>query len=131
MINSSIDSIKTLSERRHSNRHSARKLESRFAILFTKVNPVPYTNTIQNLGGYIVDTPQLGNVLICDKIARTYKFLYCLAKGIPIVTPNWLSQSAECGKFQPTDSYLIIDKNAEKRFEFSLKKSLGNVFTVT
>lgn len=81
---------------------------------------------IEHLGGFIVDKPQFGNVLICDRISRTFKFLYCLAKGLPIVTPNWLSKSSECGQFQPTDSYLIKDKNAETRFSFNLKKSLGS-----
>lgn len=124
---SSADSLKTLPKRRHSDRTlNTRKSHSdRLSILFTKVNPAPYTKIIENLGGFIVDTPQLGNVLICDKISRTFKFLYCLAKGLPIVSPNWLSKSAECGQFQPTDSYLIIDKNAEKRFNFNLRKSLG------
>lgn len=122
------DHFATLSKRRLSDRHTARKSRStdRLGILFTKVNPAPYTKIIENLGGFIVETPQCGNVLICDRISRTFKFLYCLAKGLPIVTPAWLSKSAEYGKFQPTDTYLIIDKNAEKRFNFNLKTSLGN-----
>lgn len=117
------------SKRRHSDRHSARKSHSaRLCILFTKVNPAPYTKIIENLGGSIVDTPQFGHVLICDSVSRTFKFLYCLAKGLPIVTPTWLSKSSERGYFQPTDSYLIVDHNAEKRFNFNLKISLGKHF---
>lgn len=124
----SADNIETLSKRRHSDRNSTRKFPSnRLCILFTKVNPAPYTKIIENLGGSIVDTPQLGGVLICDKISRTFKFLYCLAKGLPIVTPNWLAKSAERGYFQPTGDYLIADKVAEKRFNFNLKKSLGKL----
>lgn len=127
----SADNIEILSKRRHSDRHSTRKLHSnRLCILFTKVNPAPYTKIIDNLGGSVVDTPQLGGVLICDKISRTFKFLYCLAKGLPIVTPNWLAKSAERGYFQPTDSYLITDIAAEKRFNFSLKKSLGKLLWI-
>lgn len=83
-------------------------------------------STIQNLGGCIVDTPQLGNVLICDKISRTFKFLYAISKGIPIVSSHWLDVSAEQNEFQSLDNYLVIDKNVEKRFNFNLRKSLGN-----
>lgn len=124
MARSTTDFHDAYSKRRLSNRNSSRK-SSKLCILFTKVNPTPYTSIIENLGGFIVDTPQFGNVLVCDRISRTFKFLYCLAKGIPVVTPNWLSKSAEYGQFQPTDLYLISDKTAEKRFNFNLKKSLG------
>lgn len=106
--------------RRHSTRQS-----TKFSILFTKVNPQPYINLIKDLGGSIVDTPQLGNILICDKISRTFKFLYALAKGIPIVTSRWLDASAKNGEFAPTEPYLTTDSVAEKRFNFSLRKSLG------
>lgn len=124
----SADNIEILSKRCQSDRNSARKTNSnRLCILFTKVNPAPYAKIIENLGGSVVDTPQFGSVLVCDKISRTFKFLYCLAKGLPIVTPNWLTKSAERGYFQPIDSYLITDKAAEKRFNFNLKKSLGKL----
>lgn len=88
---------------------------------------MPYINVIQNLGGFVVDTPQLGDVLICDKISRTFKFLYALAKGIPIVSSRWLEISAKNGEFEPTESYLTVDKVAEKRFKFSLRSSLGSI----
>lgn len=96
-----------------------------FAILFTKINSAPYTKAIQELGGFIVDTPQLGDVLICDKISRTFKFLYSLSKGIPIVSSLWLDSSIKNGAFESTEPYLVMDKLSEKRFHFSLKKSLG------
>lgn len=52
--------------------------------------------------------------------------MLALTKGIPIVTSKWLEKSLETEKFLPTDPYLTIDKAAEKRFKFNLKKSLGN-----
>lgn len=113
-------------KRRSSDRPSTR-YSSRPSILFTKVNSAPYANMIQNLGGCIVDTPQLGTVLICDKISRTFKFLYALSKGIPIVSSHWLDASGQRGEFEPTDPYLVVDKNSEKRFRFSLKRSLGKL----
>lgn len=116
-------------KRRNSERTSIRKYIRR-AILFTKVNSAPYAKPIQDLGGYVVDTPQLGDVLICDKISRTFKFLYAISKGIPIVTSQWLDASIKSGVFVPTDPYLVADKISEKRFHFSLKQSLGNLFKI-
>lgn len=123
--NSSLEHIK----RRNSERISSRKFIRR-AILFTKVNSAPYAKSIQDLGGYIVDTPQLGDVLICDKISRTFKFLYALSKGIPIVTSQWLDMSIKNGTFVDYDPHLVVDKTSEKRFHFNLKNSLGNLLKI-
>lgn len=84
-----------------------------------------FTHIIQQLGGFMIDTPQIGDILICDKIYRTFKFLFAVCKGIPIVRSTWLEMSHKHGKFEPTDPYLLTDYDAEKRFGFSLKKSIG------
>lgn len=118
------NSLSTI-QRRSSDRQLNRRTP-KYSILFTKVNPAPYINIISKLGGCIVDTPQFGNVLICDKISRTFKFLYAISKGIPIVSSHWLDVSEKYGKFEPAENYLVVDKNVEKRFNFNLKKSLGN-----
>ncbi|XP_031631860.1 uncharacterized protein LOC116346097 [Contarinia nasturtii] len=118
------DSLNLLpTNRRNSERVSTRN-STRQAILFTLVNPAPYTTVIPKLGGCIVDTVQLGTVLICDRVGRTFKFLYAMSKGIPIVSSRWLDVSAKNGEFEPTNSYLLVDKNSEKRYQFNLKKSL-------
>lgn len=110
--------------RRRSDRSSTRKSE-RLAILFTQVKPAPYVKAIEKLGGFIVDTPQLGGVLICDKISRTFKFLYALSKGLPIVSSHWIDTSIKHGQFHPPDNFLIVDDKNEGRFRFKLRKSLG------
>lgn len=97
-------------------------------ILFTKVDPViskPFAQIIQKLGGCSIETPQIGDVLICDKVYRTFKFLFALCKGIPIVRSKWLEVSNKNGAFEPTEPYLLIDYDAEKRFNFTLKESIG------
>lgn len=121
--------LPTTSNRRYSERFSTRKTVP-FAVLFTQVKPAPYTDIIQQLGGCVVDKPQLGSVLICNEISRTFKFLFALARGIPIVTSKWLEQSAATSAFVSTEPFLTIDKKAEKRFKFSLKKSLGTFLFV-
>lgn len=98
-----------------------------YSILFTQTKPDPFIKVIPQLGGCIVDTPQLGNILICDKVSHTFKFLYALAKGIPIVSPRWLEKSAKYGEFQSTEPYLLNDKKAEAKYAFSLRRSLGNL----
>lgn len=84
---------------------------------------------LKHLGGFIVDTPQLGSVLVCDQVFRTFKFLYAICRGIPIVTSKWLDASNEMGTLLPFDTFLLIDEKAEKRFHFNLKKSLGKHYS--
>lgn len=117
---SSFDSL----QRRRSDRSASRK-SVRFAIFFTNVNSVPYAREIERLGGYIVDTPQLGGILICNKISRSFKTLYALSRGLPIVTSQWLDESIKNGAFLSPESFIIVDAVAEKRFNFNLRKSLG------
>lgn len=97
-------------------------------ILVTKIDSAmsqQFTHIIKQLGGFLIDTPQIGDILICDKVYRTFKFLFAVCKGIPIVRSTWLEMSHKNGKFEPTDPYLLTDFDAEKRFNFSLKKSIG------
>lgn len=116
--------------RRQSNRASRPNstVDLPVSILFTKVNPKPHVSHIKSLGGFIVDTPQLGTILICDTALRTFKFLYAIIKGIPIVTSKWLDASYKAGTFVPVNSFLLTDIEAEKRFQFSLKRSLGKIY---
>lgn len=116
--------------RRQSNRAGRPNstVDSPVNILFTKINPKPYVHDIKSLGGFIVDTPQLGTILICDTTIRTFKFLYAIIKGIPIVTSKWLDASRKAATFVPLDSFLLTDIEAEKRFHFSLKQSLGKIY---
>lgn len=101
-------------------------------ILFTKVDSTTskhYAEIVKKLGGCLIDTPQLGDILVCDKVYRTFKFLFALCKGIPIVSSKWIEVSSRNRRFSPTEHYLLLDKDAEKRFNFSLKKSLGEFYS--
>lgn len=64
------------------------------------------------------------NVLVTDKVRRTYKFLCALAKGIPIVTIDWLRDSESAEQFLDWESYILKDPAAEAKFGFRLRKSL-------
>lgn len=51
-----------------------------------------------------------------------------MAKGIPIVSSEWLLQIKENRyKNLDTDPFILNDRDAEKRFEFSLKQTLRTI----
>lgn len=64
------------------------------------------------------------NVLVTDKVRRTYKFLCALAQGIPIVTIDWLRDSESAAQFLDWKGYILKDPAAEAKFGFRLRKSL-------
>ncbi|CAD7080800.1 unnamed protein product [Hermetia illucens] len=108
-------------------RKSNRTTKARIA--FTKMDSKAYEKHIEKIGGIIVDDPLDSTVLITDKIYRTWKFLSAMGKGIPIVNIKWLHDTLDYKERKmPThpncEDYLLRDPNAEKRFKFSLRKSL-------
>lgn len=71
-----------------------------------------------------MDDPELCTVLVTDKVRRTYKFLCALAKGVPIVSIDWLNDSETAAQFLDWENYILKDPAAEARFGFRLRKSL-------
>lgn len=82
------------------------------------------------------------------KVKRTAKFLCAVARGIPIVSLEWLQKSKAKGKFEgiffknileqffadlfffsDAQSYLLVDKDAEENFGFSLADTLNKAQT--
>lgn len=72
-----------------------------------------------------MEDPAKCDVLVTDKVRRTYKFLCALAKGIPIVTIDWLRDSESAAQFLDWEGYLLKDPAAEAKFGFRLRKSLN------
>ncbi|KAL6255044.1 hypothetical protein P5V15_013377 [Pogonomyrmex californicus] len=95
-------------------------------ILFTGITE-DYSKIIKMLGGSKVDDPANCTVLVTDKVRRTYKFLCALAKGIPIVTIDWLNDSETAAQFLNWENYILKDPVAEAKFGFRLRKSLDKV----
>ena len=48
----------------------------------------------------------------------------CLARGIPIVSVNWLDDSNKVSHFLDWEDYILQDRDAETNFKFNLKESL-------
>lgn len=71
-----------------------------------------------------MEDPANCTVLVTDKVRRTYKFLCALAKGIPIVTIDWLRDSETAARFLEWENYILKDPATEAKFSFRLRKSL-------
>ncbi|XP_050455965.1 putative uncharacterized protein DDB_G0282133 [Cataglyphis hispanica] len=96
---------------------------ARHRVLFTGTTE-DYSNIVKTLGGNKVEDPAKCSILVTDKVRRTYKFLCALAKGIPIVTINWLKDSESATRFLDWENYILKDPVAEAKFGFRLRKSL-------
>lgn len=109
---------------RASHRLSTRPAKTTHQVLFTGLNDPRLQTTVQNLGGKVMEKPEDCNVLVTDKVRRTYKFLCMMGRGKPIVSPDWLLKSQKSGRFLDPWEFLLNDKENETKFKFSLKKSL-------
>ncbi|XP_064407970.1 mediator of DNA damage checkpoint protein 1 isoform X2 [Latimeria chalumnae] len=95
-----------------------------YKVMFTGVMDENGEALIHKLGGEMADSILDCTHLITDKVRRTVKFLCALARGIPIVTPNWLEKSFSSNCFLPPSGFLVKDSDQEKYFNFSLAESL-------
>ncbi|CAH2314304.1 mediator of DNA damage checkpoint 1 [Pelobates cultripes] len=93
-------------------------------VLFTGVVDSDGEETIRSLGGDIADSVFDCTHLVTDRVRRTVKFLCALARGIPIITLDWIEKCKKSGCFLSPDGFLVNDKEQEKNFNFVLCKSL-------
>ncbi|XP_063287444.1 mediator of DNA damage checkpoint protein 1 isoform X2 [Pelobates fuscus] len=93
-------------------------------VLFTGVVDSDGEETIRSLGGDIADSVFDCTHLVTDRVRRTVKFLCALARGIPIITLDWIEKCKKSGCFLSPDGFLVNDKEQEKNFNFVLSKSL-------
>lgn len=63
-------------------------------------------------------------VLVADGIRRTGKLLCALGRGIPIVSSSWIMRRKSAKILLDPTHHLIEDCETEKKFGFSLRKSL-------
>ncbi|XP_033497127.2 mediator of DNA damage checkpoint protein 1 [Epinephelus lanceolatus] len=96
-----------------------------YKVLFTGVVDEDGERVLARLGGSIAKGVADMNCLVTDKVRRTVKFLCAVAKGVPIVTTQWLDKSGKAGSFLPPKAFLVKDPEQEKKFNFCLQESLG------
>ncbi|XP_070593834.1 mediator of DNA damage checkpoint protein 1 isoform X1 [Erythrolamprus reginae] len=93
-------------------------------VLFTGVIDEEGERVVVELGGSLAESVYDCTLLVTDRVRRTVKFLCALARGIPIVTLDWLEKSKRNGFFLAPNNFLIQDPEQEKKLGFSLSNSL-------
>ncbi|XP_054903639.1 mediator of DNA damage checkpoint protein 1 [Poeciliopsis prolifica] len=95
-----------------------------YKVLFTGVVYEDGEQLLARLGGAMARGVSDMNCLVTDKMRRTVKFLCAVAKGVPIVTTQWLEESCKAGSFLSPLPFVVKDPEQEKKFSFSLQESL-------
>ncbi|KAH0560477.1 mediator of DNA damage checkpoint protein 1-like [Cotesia glomerata] len=111
------DSSTSKSENTSSKSRSSKK---QVKIMFTGVNYQEYEKPLSEIGGIIVTNPSIANILVTDQIRRKFKFTLAIARGIPIVSVQWIKTSLDSKKFQNPFSYIIKDIRFEREYNFDL-----------
>ncbi|KAM4568133.1 mediator of DNA damage checkpoint protein 1 [Fundulus diaphanus] len=95
-----------------------------YKVLFTGVVDESGERVLAQLGGAMAKGVTDMNCLVTDKVRRTVKFLCAVAKGVPVVTTQWLEKSGKAGSFLSPCGFVVKDPEQEKKFGFSLQESL-------
>lgn len=89
---------------------------------------------VKGLGAVLVeniaDAHTATHVIASDEktsMRRTPKLMIALCSTENIVSLNWLVESAEAKKLLPCRDYVIADAHAEKKYGFSMKKTLKTI----
>lgn len=93
-------------------------------VLFTGVIDEAGERVVAALGGALAQSVFDCTHLVTDRVRRTVKFLCALARGVPIVTLDWLDKSGRSACFLSPGSFLVRDTEQEQNFHFSLARSL-------
>ncbi|XP_062904094.1 mediator of DNA damage checkpoint protein 1 isoform X2 [Mobula hypostoma] len=93
-------------------------------VMFTGLVDEDGMKVITRLGGEVVECVHSSTHLVTDRIRRTVKFMCAVARGIPVVTPDWLKKSGVNSYFLSHRSFLLDDRDQEQNFNFKLKDAL-------
>ncbi|XP_023997320.1 mediator of DNA damage checkpoint protein 1 isoform X1 [Salvelinus sp. IW2-2015] len=102
----------------------ARASTQSYKVLFTGVVDEEGGKVVSRLGGSLAKGVADMTHLVTDRIRRTVKFLCAVARGVPVVTTDWLDKCGKVSSFLPTDRYLVKDREQENKFSFCLEESL-------
>ncbi|KAK6326456.1 hypothetical protein J4Q44_G00021010 [Coregonus suidteri] len=107
----------------------ARVTTQSYKVLFTGVGDEEGGKVVSRLGGSLAKGVADMTHLVTDRVRRTVKFLCAVARGVPVVTTDWLEKCGKLGRFLPTDRYLVKDREQENKFSFCLEESLRTAST--
>jgi len=83
------------------------------------------TEIVTKLGGVLTESPNECTHLVMGKLSRTNNMLMCLPVVKHVLTTKWITDSGEAGKWANEEDYILEDPEVEKKFNFSLSKTLG------
>lgn len=104
-------------------------LLSQVKVLFTAVSEpdmIWLGETVEYLGGTVVQDWQQCTHVISTGIKRTAKFLCALSSGKFIVSSKWIDACKKAGNFIDPAKYFLKDPASEKKFNCNLKRSIEN-----
>ncbi|CAL8247425.1 unnamed protein product [Lota lota] len=96
-----------------------------YKVLFTGLVDEAGEKVVVRLGGSLALGVSDMTHLVTDKVRRTVKFLCAMARGIPVVTTQWLEKSAKAGSFLSPSAFIVKDMEQEKKFNFCLQESIS------
>ena len=97
----------------------------KFHVMFTGYNAsASDLELISQLQGSVTGSVTDCTVLVTDKVKRTAKFLSMIAKGVPIVSHAWLTESRKLFRFMEPWNFILNDSDSEKKWGFKLKETL-------
>ncbi|XP_044745438.1 putative leucine-rich repeat-containing protein DDB_G0290503 [Coccinella septempunctata] len=99
-----------------------RKLKPK--VVFTMMENPRLEAQIKQLGGSVVDSIETGTVLLTKFVKRSMKLLSAVGLGKPICSEEWVLQSKKESNFLDPWDFILVDKEAEEKWDFSLKTSL-------
>ncbi|CAG9860682.1 unnamed protein product [Phyllotreta striolata] len=93
-------------------------------VVFTMLDNPQLESYIKHLGGSIVDSVSAATVLVTGSVKRSQKLLSAIGQGKPICGPDWIHSSKANRNFLDPWDCILVDKEAEEKWDFSLKESL-------
>ncbi|PHH88509.1 hypothetical protein CDD83_7447 [Cordyceps sp. RAO-2017] len=78
---------------------------------------------LRDLGIQIVQEGLPCDYLVAPKVVRTVKFLCALARGVTVLSTDFIDDVLETGEVPCPDDYILRDDTAEKRYNMKLQTS--------
>ncbi|KAH3887645.1 PAX-interacting protein 1-like [Dreissena polymorpha] len=91
---------------------------------FPKSLVTHYQTMVNQLGGQVVENPQVCTHMVAKSFSRTIKFFIGINVCHHIVTAHWVEESHRQGKFLSEMMFPLVDMEGEKEVKCSLAESL-------
>ncbi|XP_022704617.1 mediator of DNA damage checkpoint protein 1-like isoform X2 [Varroa jacobsoni] len=96
---------------------------AKLRVMFTGIDNAP-KDKLSELSVKTTDIPSQCGLVVAAKFTRTVKMMYAVAKGVPVVNLNWVTESYKAKKLLDISQFMLVDKAAEMRYSFNLVATL-------